>query len=881
MSTATVLQTIDHVSKSSEILPIPFQHATESFPIQEVLEQVRATISPVWPLKDYVAVNPYVGLSGRRFLSSRNFLRLFSSCEMLMPLAYYAEQFQRGRFGLADIETAIDELEPDPAGDELSLSAWQVAERLQAIAGSSDSSSKSEHVPHNDRRIHSVSELFDRYSNSDWTGNIRDEISKYCAAHYDEGQAAWASPWKGLPLYQAWRAQAAFDRNIEILGLADFRSFVAQLPNTPEAAIVFLLQRLDVPEQLWEWLLLCLAFTIPGWSGWVKYQGEAAARAGEEHGDLAGLLAIRLAYDAAISERFCFKVNWVAMASSFQNGRNSTSDHNSDDSMLRCVLLRANELAYQRGLLRKLSESRGNGSSAARPAIVSSARPSSNSSRKLAQMVFCIDVRSERMRRNLESACGEIETFGFAGFFGLPIEWVPLGEACGRSQVPVLLSPRFKMHEGLPSSESSANSRMVKRRSTIRLLRKAWKQFQTSAVSCFSFVETSGLLYGAKLLGRAVGIAGPTCDSRFDGIGRADRPRLGPMLDSLNQQGVTAAQQADLAESILRGMGLTKDFARLVVLCGHGSQTDNNPLQAGLDCGACGGHSGEPNARLAALLLNQPAIRQALAKRGITIPEDVHFLAGLHNTTTDAIDYFDLAAVPKSHLGDLRQLAASTTEATERTRLERAPLLASESVAGLLRRSSDWSEVRPEWGLAGNAAFIAAPRSLTASVNLQGRSFLHNYDHHSDPEGKVLEQIMTAPMIVAHWINMQYYASTVDNRHFGSGTKTVHNVVGRFGIFSGNGGDLMTGLPWESLHDGQDYQHVPLRLLALIAAPRTAIERVIANHPVVEHLLTNGWLNLIAVEDESFFRYGTNRSWIPVRSEAENVDRTGPDLHSH
>ena len=59
---------------------------------------------------------------------------------------------------------------------------------------------------------------------------------------------------------------------------------------------------------------------------------------------------------------------------------------------------------------------------------------------------------------------------------------------------------------------------------------------------------------------------------------------------------------------------------------------------------------------------------------------------------------------------------------------------------------------------------------------------------------------MTAPMIVAHWINMQYFASTVDNDHFGSGNKTIHNVVGRFGILSGNGGDLMTGLPWQSLH---------------------------------------------------------------------------------
>ena len=42
------------------------------------------------------------------------------------------------------------------------------------------------------------------------------------------------------------------------------------------------------------------------------------------------------------------------------------------------------------------------------------------------------------------------------------------------------------------------------------------------------------------------------------------------------------------SESILRGIGIIENFSRLVVFCGHGSQTENNPLQAGLDCGACG-----------------------------------------------------------------------------------------------------------------------------------------------------------------------------------------------------------------------------------------------------------------------------------------------------
>ena len=120
---------------------------------------------------------------------------------------------------------------------------------------------------------------------------------------------------------------------------------------------------------------------------------------------------------------------------------------------------------------------------------------------------------------------------------------------------------------------------------------------------------------------------------------------------------------------------------------------------------------------------------------------------------------------------------------------------------------------------------------------------------------------MTAPLVVAHWINMQYYASTVDPTRLGSGTKTVHNVVGQIGVLSGNGGDLMTGLPWQSIHDGEDYQHHPLRLLGIIAAPRAAIERVIAAHEMLDHLLTNDWLHLVAIEDNVAYRYTRNRAW--------------------
>ena len=68
--------------------------------------------------------------------------------------------------------------------------------------------------------------------------------------------------------------------------------------------------RLGVPAALWETVLLCQAFTIPGWSAWAKHQVEMAERGGEESADLTGLLALRLAYDVALGEHAAFSVNW-------------------------------------------------------------------------------------------------------------------------------------------------------------------------------------------------------------------------------------------------------------------------------------------------------------------------------------------------------------------------------------------------------------------------------------------------------------------------------------------------------------------------------------------------------------------------------------------
>ena len=86
----------------------------------------------------------------------------------------------------------------------------------------------------------------------------------------------------------------------------------------------------------------------------------------------------------------------------------------------------------------------------------------------------------------------------------------------------------------------------------------------------------------------------------------------------------------------------------------------------------------------------------------------------------------------------------------------------------------------------------------------------------------------------------------------------------RPGAQAGGGGDLLTGLPLQSLTDGSGWRHEPLRLQAAIAAGRERIAAIIGKHTLLEQLVTNDWLTIIAVEEGRCFRLTRRLAWQPL-----------------
>ena len=794
-------------------------------------------IAPLWPLKNFVAVNPFLGFTGQTFDATCATLRRVADIDMLMPRAFFRQALAEGRIEDQDLEAACAAARRGGRG---SLSA----ETLRLV---------SRHDPdvtfRPGARIATVAEILDALAVGDRlasrTAFMVDEISRWCAAYFDEGQSVWRLPSRGSGLYAAWRVSMRHDRNPQMMGIRDFRASVASLPDDQMAAIAAVVAELRIPERAVEDYLHRALLDIGGWAGYARYRGWNAALHGQHDDTLIQLLAIRVVWGYALFRERKDDAFRAAWAQAMETAATLAKDEQlggDPDLAIDLALQQAYEHAFQRRMLAQL-------------AAASTEHQTAVRKRKALQAAFCIDVRSEVYRRALETVCPDVETVGFAGFFGFPIEYVPIGRVQGGAQCPVLLRPTVVVCETVAGTSEKEEQDILDTRLLRRRISKAWKAFKLSAVSSFTYVETAGLLFATKLVGDSLGVTRTVADPAVDGLDRSVIQRVGPRTDPRivagRQTGFDDTQRIAMAEAVLRAMSMTTDFARVVMLTGHGSTTVNNPHASGLDCGACGGHTGEANARVAAAILNDRDVRTGLRSRGIDIAQDTWFLGCLHDTTTDEIRMFDAASAPSSHRQDIDQLHGWLTQASQLARMERAALLGESNDlaadARIKARSRDWSQVRPEWGLAGNAAFIAAPREYTAGIDLGGRAFLHTYDWRADSGFGVLELIMTAPMVVASWINLQYYGSTVNNHAFGAGNKVLHNVVGTIGVLEGNAGDLKVGLPLQSVHDGARFVHEPLRLNVFIAAPIDAINNVIIKHASVRELVDNHWMHLFVI----------------------------------
>jgi len=660
-------------------------------------------------------------------------------------------------------------------------------------------------------------------------------MAKWLATFMDEGLAEWQMPGKEEGFYRAWRALAVYDDELQV-------TLSSEIPKTSSEALAHVL--VDYSGQEYTKIFTYHLAALPGWTGYINYRIASGSLWQDEYPiSLEDYLGVRL---------------WIAQRIKANILPEKAAAIPEDDTVkLQYIWLKAWEKSWQNSFVRTL------GNASLETDFSKNGAPVSD-----AQLVFCIDTRSEAIRRHVE-AKGDYETFGYAGFFGIAMDYSNPNDGTVRKSCPPIVASAYTVSERPQLGKKEDVSAYERKNENLKFGEYFLKRMKNMLPSAFGYVEGSGLYYGLSLLARTF-TPGSLYRTKAKNASSYESICT-PEINSANTHESVGSEISldEKVATVKSAFDLTgwKHFSPLVLFVGHGSHSANNAFGSSLDCGACAASPGRHNARMLAKLANLKEVRKLLFDRfDLQIPEDTIFIGAEHNTTTDEIEVFD-AEVPASHRERLLAVKLHLAKAQQTATQERLGNVKN-SVGQAQRKANDWGETRPEWGLAKNAGFIVAPRALTKNENLDGHCFLHSYDWQTDVEGKALEGIMQGPMVVTQWINNHYYFSTVDNKKFGGGSKITHNITGKFGVLQGNGGDLKMGLPLQSVNrSDHGMYHRPLRLTVLIQAPLGRVSDILSRNENLKALLDNEWIYLMIMDPRqgnTITQYRENMEWAPA-----------------
>jgi hypothetical protein len=797
----------------------------------------RATtiVAPSWPLSSTIAVNPLSGFEDRPFEAALGAGQALFGARGNLALTEFRDEFHSGRVGRDDLVSALARRIPDLSESEVEVLV------LDLVYGNDEAAPERSEI--------TLAERFDRDHGTDFRPRLDLAISDWCAE--------WSVRAEPGDLWTSWWTEE--------------REVAGEFPADPAAALLAGLTRLGVPGSAHRDYLERHLAALAGWAAHLRWRQERFG------GDImVGHLARCVTLEAQL-------LDGVA---SYGPDADPASSQPTAAERAETVARRLGEQADRAHITATLARLPGPARSmvwldayewAIRgPLLQSLARtPPPDTGRDEpdrpadAQVVCCIDVRSEGLRRHLE-AVGDYETFGYAGFFGLAARIEPLTGGAATEQYPVLLQAATELREVAVNEHRRDAERAVEQERVAAGLDDAWRAAKYHPIAPLALAEGAGWLAGPIAALR-------TCLPRLSAwvADRLPEERPSTAPTTYDRSNLDVETQAATVAAIV-GLGLGPRMAPLVVLCGHHARVDNNPLESGLACGACGGNGGAPNARAVAEMANDPAVRAALAARGTAIRDDTWFVAAQHDTTTDRVTLLDTDRVPATHSGLIDRLRGDLGRAGDGAALERTFTLPDNRSRESLEsrpphrlvdrtrgRGRDWAEPVAELGLAGNMAFVVGPRSMTQALDLGRRVFLHSYEAADDTDGSVLAGILTAPLVVAQWINAQYYFSTTDPEHFGSGTKAVHNILGDVGVLSGPGGDLRRGLPLQSVRAGSRLLHEPVRLLAVVQGRLDHIDATINGSTTLAQLVGNEWISLVARADpQAPWQRWTASGWV-------------------
>jgi len=239
--------------KSRELSPENSLPLTEREVLKHSISEIENLIPPLWPLGDYVAVNPFLGYAKLNLLETQKELSKSRECRIFMDRGYFQSLLKAGKFTASDIEEALQICK----GEHLHACREIDFKEILCWLASPENPSKMQNA-----RVRTISDQIDESLATDWTNHVVNDISRHCGSHFDLGQAIWKNPWKEESLYHAWREACLLSTRMEMLGIRGFRKFISELPKKPDDAIACLLHQLAIPQAHQKYFLLAQLHSV-------------------------------------------------------------------------------------------------------------------------------------------------------------------------------------------------------------------------------------------------------------------------------------------------------------------------------------------------------------------------------------------------------------------------------------------------------------------------------------------------------------------------------------------------------------------------------------------------------------------------------------------
>jgi len=729
-------------------------------------------------------------------------------------------------------------------------------------------------------------------------------LIRVCAAFVDQGIAYWQMPGRDKGLLGVFRSLYGIGSGPSyrwMRGLSDELRRQQSEGWDAERTACWALEELDVPRAHWPAYIEETLLSLPGWAGMIRQLEERpdTAPVNPPPARLIDYLALQLtldlqasrvvlrteAGDSARPRELDLELVYEAFIMAQLAGLGPSEISGPGPAKRWLEEIRAFDSNERRRLLHLAYERRHR--IGVLDGIVGHCRirrmPANEPS---FQAVFCIDDREESLRRHLEEIRPDVQTFGYAGFFGVAMSYQGIEDIRPRPLCPVAVKPTHYISErALDESEAAAFAQKRRRQGRV-----------THSIGLGSRMLTRGGLLSAffgflaviPLLGRSLF---PRATERLAHWIRHRTAPVPPTRLRLERSaeerpdglapGYTLDEMAHVVSNALTTMGMAGNLSSLVLIVGHGSSSVNNPHEAAYDCGATGGGKGGPNARAFCQMANDRRVRERLRAKSIAIPESTYFVGAFHDTCDDTMTYYDEDLLPAHMAAPLEDVKRTFEDACRLDAHERcrrfmsAPLtLDPDSALGHAEaRAYDLGQPRPECGHATNALCIVGRRERTRGLFLDRRAFLVSYDPKSDVTGTLLGQLLRSVGPVGAGINLEYYFSFVDSQGYGCGSKLPHNIVGLVGVMNGHASDLRTGLPWQMVE-----LHEPVRMLTIVEAKTSTLERILEQDAAIAGLVNNAWIQLVAWDPDSdamaIYEKGRFEPYVPENSAIPVVDRS-------